>query len=334
MKVLITGINGFIGRWTAAHFARKQHNVLGIMRYPVSVDAWHVYAEELLGRNIPQENIDIFNIENIDEHTDWGNLCEGIDVVIHLAARVHITKEFEIDPLDKFRSINVRGTRKLAYAAAQAGVKRFIYLSSIKVLGENSDLKGFTETSPPDPSDDYAKSKYEGELALQQVCKDFSMEYVIIRPPLVYGPGVAANFYKLMQIINSGWPLPFAGVNNKRSFIAVENLIDFMHTVATHPQAANETFLISDGIDLSTKQLMHKLNRKVFLIWVPHWLVKLTTGWLNKQALERRLYGCLCLDIEKAKQLLDWQAPMDQDLALQQTMHWAIQDLQAKAQAE
>ena len=187
----------------------------------------------------------------------WEEALVGITAVVHLAARVHVMQDTAADPLTAFRSVNVDGTLNLARLAAATGAKRFVFISSIKVNGESTPPgRAFTEADAPNPQDAYGQSKFEAEQGLRQLSADTGMEVVIIRPPLVYGPGVKANFAALMSAVQRGWPLPLGAVHNQRSLVALDNLVDFIVTCITHPQAANQTFLVSDGQDLSTNELV------------------------------------------------------------------------------
>jgi nucleoside-diphosphate-sugar epimerase len=221
---------------------------------------------------------------------------------------------------------NVEGTRNIAKQATTAGIKRFVYLSSIKVNGEYTTDRPFTEDDAPHPQDQYALSKYEAEQALIEECANAEMEYVIIRPPLVYGSGVRANFLNLLRLVHSHFPLPLASINNKRSLLALDNLVDFIAMALMHDKAANEIFLVSDGIDVSTPQLINKIaaafNQSPRLFSFPSPILKGLASVVGKQAAFERLQSSLQLDISKAVELLAWQPPVRQEDAIKQTADW------------
>ncbi len=251
----------------------------------------------------------------------------GISTVVHLAARVHVMQEIEADPLTAFRVVNVEGTLNLARRAAAAGVNRFVFISSVKVNGEFTHPKrAFTEADIPNPQDAYSLSKYEAEQGLRQLSETSGMEVVIIRPPLVYGPGVKANFAALMRAVQRGWPLPLGKVHNLRSLVALDNLVDFIVTCVTHPQAANQTFLVSDGHDLSTTELLRGMAKAAGvqsrLFPVPVWALHSGASLLGKGDAVKRLCGNLQVDISMARQLLGWVPPVSVEEGLRSAM-WA-----------
>jgi nucleoside-diphosphate-sugar epimerase len=231
----------------------------------------------------------------------------------------------EADPLTAFRAVNVGGTLNLARQAATAGVKRFVFISSVKVNGE-STLPGraFTEADAPKPQDAYGQSKHEAEQGLRQLSADTGMEVVVIRPPLVYGPGVKANFAALMRAVQRGWPLPLGAVHNQRSLVALDNLVDFIITCITHPQAANQTFLVSDGQDLSTTELVRGMAQAAGvparLLPVPVWALQAGASLLGKGDAVQRLCGNLQVDISKARSLLGWLPPVSVEEGLRRAM--------------
>ncbi|MCF2918008.1 SDR family oxidoreductase [Pseudoalteromonas sp. Cn5-37] len=243
------------------------------------------------------------------------NALRSVDVLIHSAARVHIMDDTSRDPLKEFRAINTDGTLKLAEQAAQAGVKRFIFVSSIKVNGESTTGKQpFSDADEPAPEDPYGISKAEAEQQLLELGEQTGMEIVIIRPPLVYGEGVKANFASLMKLVGKGLPLPFKLITkNKRSLVSVYNLVDLIKVCIEHPNAANKVFLASDDHDLSTAEmvaLMAKVQGKPNLaIPVPLWCFKLAGKVFDKQEVIDRLTGSLQLDITHTKNTLNWTPP-------------------------
>lgn len=305
--VLITGANGFIGRELCGQLADR---------------GWRVRAAVRSGRTMPAA-LDTVTVDAVDERTDWRSALDRIDAVIHLAGRAHVVKDCATDPLADFRRINVEGTRNLARQAADAGVRRFVFISSIKVNGENTPAdRPYTEVDRPAPADPYGISKYEAEEALRDLASESGMEIVIIRPPLVYGPGVQGNFLTMMRWLDKGIPLPLGWVANKRTLVALNNLVDLIITCIYHPAAANQTFLAGDGEDLSTTELLKRLGdalgKKARLLPVPAGLLTLFLRLLGKRAETQKLCGSLRVDIDKTRNLLGWTPPMSVDEALRQ----------------
>lgn len=255
-------------------------------------------------------------------------------VVIHAAARVHVMNDVAVNPLIEFRKVNVDGTLRLAKHAAESGVKRFIFISSIKVNGEsNLPGKPFKADDVPNPLDPYGVSKYEAEVELKKLGVETGMEVVIIRPPLVYGPGAKANFLKMLSWLDRGIPMPLGAIRNQRSLVAIANLVSLIVTCIDHPAAANQIFLVSDGVDLSTTQLLRRLSKALGksarLLPLPEWLLRLVASMLGKQAVVGRLCGSLQVDISKNRELLGWTPPFDMDTAMLQTAGY-YQERQAK----
>lgn len=297
MQILCTGTSGFVGAHLAKHLTDKGHNVIPVIR-----------NKEKIGL---QGNV--LHINSIDSVTNWGNLINGCEIVIHCAARAHIMKDTSLDPLNEYLEVNTKGTINLARASANAGVKRFIYISSIKVNGESTpNNQLFSPDDIPYPLDDYGVSKAAAEEELLALSKETKMEVVIIRPPLIYGPGVKANFRLLLKLSNYSIPMPFGLIDkNKRSLISIYNLMDFIDICTTHEKAANEIFLVSDDEDVSTAQLFKTLcnaQKKMGLtLPIPVAMFKLMGRLLGKQDMVERLCGSLQVDISKAKKLLGWQ---------------------------
>lgn len=249
------------------------------------------------------------------------------ETCVHLAARVHVMKETAADALKEYRRINAEGTISLARRAADAGCRRFVFISSIKVNGEETPSgSAFTADDEPAPEDAYGLSKYEAEIGLKTLAAETGMEVVIIRPPLVYGPDVRANFLAMMKLLDRGLPLPFALVDNRRSLVSLTNLSDFIITCLDHPAAANEVFLVSDGEDLSTKDLLVRLGRAMGrparLLPVPPALLAYAARLLGKGAVAKRVLGSLALNIDKSRERLSWQPPQPVDDALGQVSAW------------
>lgn len=263
---------------------------------------------------------------SLDPSSSWSTALTGCDVVIHTAGRVHVMNEKAQDPLAEFRRVNVAGTLNLARQAAAAGVRRFVFLSSIKVNGEMTPGgQPFTAGQAAAPQDPYGISKAEAEEGLRRLGAETGMEIVIIRPPLVYGPGVKANFGRLVSAIGRGWPLPLGCVDqNRRSLVALDNLVDLILTCTTHPAAAHQTFLVSDGEDLSTTELLrrigHAMGRPARLLPVPSRLLEVGARLAGKRDLAQRLLGNLQVDINHTRHTLNWRPPMSVDEGLRRTV--------------
>lgn len=309
-RVLLTGASGFVG-------AAVQARLLSDPRYLVR----SVY------RRLPSQplaRLEVCQVPGLEPQSDWQQALERVDVVIHCAGRVHVMDEREVDPLEVFRRVNVRGTLRLAEQAAEAGVRRFIYLSSIKVNGEGT-LPGhpYTANDVPAPVDPYGISKLEAEQALLMLAAETQMEVVIIRPVLVYGPGVKANFRSMMGWLNRGVPLPLGAITNKRSLVALDNLVDLIVICTHHPAAANQVFLVSDDEDLSMSELLRlmarALGRPARLLPFPMWMLRGVAQLLGKKALSQRLCGSLQVDIKKTKALLEWTPAISVSGALEKT---------------
>ena len=307
--VLITGSTGFVGAALVKQLASLMTcQVRALVRskgvvFAESVTPVYVGSDYLTSGNVP---------------------LSGVDVLIHCAARVHVMSDASSDPLSEYRKINVDGTLNLAKQAAQSGVKRFIFISSIKVNGEETQVgTPFTPEDIPAPSDPYGVSKMEAEQQLMSLGKEIGMEIVVIRPVLVYGPGVKANFRSIMNWLNKGWPLPLGAIRNQRSFVALENLIDLIITCIEHPGAANQVFLASDGYDMSTTQLLKQLGealgRPARLIPVPVSILVRAASLLGRRSAAQRLCGSLQVDIRKSRDLLGWSPPSTVENALRKT---------------
>ncbi len=258
--------------------------------------------------------------------TDWAALLDGVTTVIHLAARTHVLHETEADPLSAYRRINVTATEHLANACVKAGVKRLVFLSSIKVNGESTTNQPFRETDTPQPQDAYGISKWEAEHALFRISRETGLEVTVIRPPLVYGPGVKGNFLRLLGIARRGWPLPLASVHNLRSFVYVENLADAIAVCATHPAAAGKTYLVSDGADLSTPHLIRELasrqGARAPMLPCPTWLLQGAASMMGRGAEAARLLGSLQVDSAPIRADLHWVPPHSVAQGLDQTTRW------------
>ena len=314
MKVLVTGANGFVGKALGKRMVLNGWHVRGAVRS----------AEQAATAKLPA-GVDVVPIKSIGANTDWSDALSGVDVVVHLAARVHVMNDTSSYPLSAFRQVNVAGTERLARMAAINGVKRFVYVSSIKVNGEGCE-KPFTEYDIPAPDDPYGVSKWEAEQVLHKVAKDTGLEVVIFRPPLVYGPGVKANFLSLFKIVDRGIPLPLAGINNHRSLIYLRNLVDAIVTSVNHPKAAGQTFLVSDGEDVSTPELIRRvaaaLGRPARLFPFPPSLMRFAGKLLGKSDAIERLVGSLTIDSSKIRRELGWKPPYTMEQGLKETAEW------------
>ncbi len=318
MKILLTGATGFIGRALVDELLEKGHEVNAIIReisgdLPTQVNQFILHDLDVLLHENSGESLEVVS-----------RALQGVEVVIHTVARVHILKELSTNPLSDNRRINRDVTLALARKAAQSGIKRFVFLSSIKANGESTQIgKPFTSEDDFVPVDHYGLSKYEAEQGLLALAKETNMEVVIIRPPLVYGPGVKANFATMLRWVRKGIPLPLGATHNKRSLVALDNLVDFIICCIDHPRAANEVFLISDDEDVSTTELLQKaakaFGRKIYLIPIPVWLMRFVAKLLGKSDVANRLFDSLQIDSSKARDLLRWKPVITMDEQLQKT---------------
>ena len=303
MKILITGSNGFLGQYLCQFLAEKNYSILAQTRK----------AQTFALPNISNINFDLNdNLHNID--------LSQVEVIIHCAGRAHIMNETSTSPLDAYRQTNVQGTLNLAKKAVQSGVKRFIYLSSIKVNGEETRETPFKPDDLFKSNDPYGVSKYEAEQELLELAKNAKLEVVIIRPVLIYGPHVKANFKNMINLANKKIPLPIGCLDNKRSIVSVYNLADLIEVCLTHPNAKNEIFLVSDQDDISVKQLFEKLayhqNNKLMMLPIPKKLITLLASLVGKGVVASRLCSKLVVDTTKNTELLDWKAPYSVDDSL------------------
>jgi nucleoside-diphosphate-sugar epimerase len=308
MRLLVTGANGFVGRALCAEAMARGLAVLPATRTPCVLPG--VGATVAVG--------------HVYESTRWYAALEGCSAVVHLAARVHVMEDLAADPLDEFRRVNVQGTLNLATQAAAAGVKRFVFVSSVKVNGESTQLgKPFSADASPAPQDAYGRSKMEAEQGLLKLALDTGMEVVIIRPPLVYGPGVKGNFAAMVRWLQRGLPLPLGAIRNQRSLVGLGNLVGLMLTCLTHPAAANQTFMVSDGEDVSTTELLQRLGqalgRPARLLPIPASVLQWGANVLGKGAVAQRVLGSLQVDISKNRELLGWSPPYTLDEGLLRT---------------
>lgn len=314
MHCLVTGATGFVGRHLCAELAAAGYSLrFGMRRLPAADDSLQDLGESVV-------------VGDVDGMTDWAPALAGVDAVVHLANRAHVMRERGGDPLAVYRRVNVEGTRHLAEQAADAGVRRFVYLSSVKVLGETTEGKPFDDMSPPAPRDFYSISKWEAEQALADISAETGLQVTILRPPLVYGPSVGANFLRLMRWVAREVPLPFSAIDNRRSMIYVGNLAACIKTCLEHPGAAGRTFLVSDGAPVSTAGLVVALAKALDVpdrSWpLPPSLLVAMASLLGKGEEVRRLTESLEVDDCAARQDIGWMPPYSMEEGLKRTAEW------------
>ena len=315
LKLLVTGANGFVGRALCAE-ATQGILVRGSIRHQCDLPA----------------GVERVVVGEIDEKTNWWGALNGCDIVMHLAARAHVMHESAKNPLEEFRRVNVQGTEHLARNAVASGVKRFVYVSSIKVIGEETlGGKTYAERDMPMPQDAYGVSKWEAEQVLHRVAEETGLEVVIVRPPLVYGAGVKGNFAQLLSVLMRGIPLPLASIRNQRDLIYVGNLVDALIACATHPAAVGQTYLVSDGEGVSTPDLIRNLAQalgKFNLVFpFPIYVMRFCAGLFGKSAAVDRLTQSLQIDSNKIRKELSWKPPCTMQQGLQATADWYLQSI-------
>ena len=313
-NILITGSTGFVGQKLCKKLISDNYSIREAVRSN---------SEKQLGIK------EIFNVGEIDKSTNWSASLQDIDCVIHCAARAHVMNENKLDTLATYRKVNVDGTRNLAEQCAKAGVKRLIFLSSIKVNGEKTKVSfSFRHDDNPKPEDAYGISKWEAELALQQVSKKYGIEIVIIRAPLVYGPNVKGNFLKLIDLAAHRIPLPISRVNNLRSFVSVENLIDLISCCIKHPAAAGKIFLVSDNKDMSTPELIKKIGKAMgksqHFIPLPVFILRFLGAMIGKSPEIERLVSNLQVDCNNTFEVLGWRPPVNPEDTILKTIKWYL----------
>lgn len=305
MRILITGATGFVGQVAVEHLQRAGFDVRRALR---KEDNTVLAFDDVV-------------VGDINGQTDWEDALQDVDAVLHLAGRAHQLNDKSQDPLKDFREVNTDGTLNLAKQAKRAGIKRFVFVSSIGVNG-SQNIMPFTEASLAKPHTPYAQSKWEAELGLAKL--NGNMEITIVRPPLVYGPHAPGNLKKLAAVLQKGMPLPFGLIHNKRSLIGVDNLASFLTTCLGHPNAGNQLFLVADSQDISTPELIKKMaayaNKKVMLLPIPVWSLKLLGKLTGKRKMIESLVGSLRVDSRFARSKLDWQAPVSTEKGLEKMM--------------
>lgn len=320
MKVVVTGATGFVGTALCDTLAAFAYEVVPVVRSKSGLQ------HEVV-------------IDNVDGSTDWRPALTACDAVVHLAARVHVMDDTSQNPLALYRETNTEATLNLARQAAQAGVKRFVFISTIKVNGEgfphprplsHGERGAYVETDAPAPEDAYAISKWEAEQGLQQIARETGLEVVVLRPPLVYGSGVKANFLRLMQLIQHGWPLPLGAIKNRRSLLYLGNFIDAIRLCIEHPAAAGQTFLVDDGQTISTPDLIREIakamHRPARLVPVPISLLQWVGSMTGRSAAVARLAGSLYVDSQAIRSRLGWVPPYSMQEGLANTVAAFVQD--------
>ncbi len=319
VRVLVTGASGFVGQTLCGVLAQSGCVVRAALRSP---------------RPMPPAVAESVVVGDHDGKTRWDEALDQVDYVIHTAARVHILRDSPRNA-ELYIDTNARGTECLAAASAAAGVRRLVLLSSVKVNGESTRVGAFRSGDRPGPEDAYAQSKWLAESGLKEVSSRTGMEAVIVRPPLVYGPGVRANFLRLIRWVEAGWPLPLGAVHNRRSLVSVWNLCDLLVRVLEHPGAAGETFMVSDGEDLSTPDLIRRIGaamgKRVVLPPVPVSMLLMGGRLLGRGAEVERLCGSLAVDISSTRERLDWTPPVTVDEAIARTVRWYLADGRSRA---
>lgn len=316
--VLVTGANGFIGQHLCRALVESGREVTACVREQADASAFGDLSRSLRLCQLPAAGLD----------ADLSHVLRNVDAVIHLAGRAHVMHETAANPLSEFRKVNVRGTEVLASYAARSGVSRFIFVSSIKVNGEATEGNAFFADDRPNYCDPYGQSKWEAEERLRQIASETKMEWVVVRPPLVYGPRVRGNFLALMKCIFHRFPLPLGSLNNRRSIVSVYNLSDLLCLLLDHPGAANNRFLVSDPEDISTPDMVRRiaaaLHRSDRIMNCPEAVLHLVGTLLRQSATVQRLCSSLVLDREKTSKCLGWSAPLTLDRGLHRTAEWFL----------
>jgi nucleoside-diphosphate-sugar epimerase len=318
--VVVTGANGFIGQHLCRTLVESGKEVTACIREGVDASVFKGLSGSLR----------LFRIPSLGPETDLSQIVQDADVIIHLASRVHVMRETAEDPLCEFRKVNVGGTENLASIAARSGIKRFIYLSSIKVNGEATTGRAFVAEGPVNYCDPYGQSKWEAEQRLREIAAETKMEWVVVRPPLVYGPRVRGNFLTLMKCVFHRIPLPLGSLHNRRSIVSVYNLCDLLCLLIDHPAGANKRFLVSDPEDVSTPELVRRiataLHRTPRIVGCPEWALFTAGTLLRQKAAIQRLCSSLVVDMRNTSELLGWSPRMTLDWGLSRTAEWFLGD--------
>lgn len=316
-RILVTGAAGFVGHALCEELRRAGFTVRGTVRERNDDPRRH-----------PPPGTEAVRVSSIDGTTDWEEALSGIDSVVHLAARVHVLRDGAQNPLNAYRSVNVEGTRRLAEAAAVVGVRRLVFLSSVKAMGERSGERALVEDDPPRPADPYGVSKREAEEVLERIAGRTDLDVVILRPPLVYGPGVKGNFLALLRLCEKRVPLPLGAVRNTRSLIFIDNLTSAIHSALTRPQAAGRTYLVADGEDVSTPELIRRLaralGRRARLLAVPPAWLRVAGRLVGRAEEVERALSSLAVDGARIRRELDWAPPVALDEGLRRTSEWYL----------
>jgi nucleoside-diphosphate-sugar epimerase len=317
-RVVVTGANGFIGNHVCRQLVESGKEVTACIRMQANASLLAAIPG-LLG---------VHRIPSVGGDADLARVFSSADAVIHLAGRAHVMRETAANPLDEFRKVNVGSTETLAWLAAQQGVKRFIYMSSIKVNGEATNGHPFRADDPPGYSDPYGQSKWEAEERLRQIAAETTMQWVVVRPPLVYGPGVRGNFLTLLRSVFRRLPLPLGSLHNRRSLVSVFNLSDFVCLLLDHPAAANGRFLVSDQQDISTPNLLRHIAEALHcpsrILPCPELALRIAATVLGRRSATQRLCSSLVVDTQKAKDTLRWNAPTTLSWGLNRTAEWFL----------
>jgi nucleoside-diphosphate-sugar epimerase len=321
-RVLVTGANGFVGRCVCRNLVAAGFLPIAGIR---DLGPWPDLQRAVSGLS------EVSILGDLSANPDLRDSLSGASVVVHLAARVHVMSESAGDPLHEFRKVNVNGTKSIAFAATAAGVRRLILVSTVKVHGESTSGTPLCEDTPSNPEDPYAISKWEGEEVLRAVASETGLEVVIVRPPLVYGPGVRGNFLRLIQLVDRALPLPWPKEPNCRSIIGVDNLADFLVRCVDHPKAAGQRFLVKDSEDVSTRELLTRLarflDRPLRLFPFPEPLIRFVARLASKTEAASRVFDSLVIESGRAQELLGWVAPVTLDNGLAATARWYQESL-------
>jgi UDP-4-keto-D-QuiNAc 4-reductase len=310
-RILVTGANGFVGRQLCRSLSQKGFLVTAAVRQTAIA---------------PAEEVRYISMGDIGPNTDWTEALRGVHLVVHLAGRAHIRRDSSANPMAEYERVNTSGTIRLAQMAGAANVRRFLFLSSVKVNGEETHDQPFAETDRPAPLDFYAVSKWQAEEGLLRLHRQGELSVVIIRPPLVYGPGVKANFLQLIRLVDCGFPLPLGKIQNKRSLVGLRNLAEFILVCLQNPSAAGEIFLVSDQEDLSTADLVQRiggfLGRTTYLLPIPYQFLSIIARITGKEDALKKLCHSLQVNVEKSHKVLHWRPPFSVNEELEQTIKW------------